>query len=224
MRSGIVALATALAAITTLPASAASPAGAQFDQYRAALAALSPVGNVVFEYAESRSGPTRTFTEQHRVYRGADGRERDETLAVDGAPLVPAQVRFSEHDVWPYDVAQFAVDEADYSVLYIGPAVVDGRRALEFSTVRETTGDFAVTALYIDPLRHLPLRETFAAQGSGCSGSGVIDFAAIGRHWLASSVSADCSVAGSQGAFRETIRFSAYQFPAVIPPDVLTAP
>jgi hypothetical protein len=201
-------------------AQTAGPADVAIARYRAALDRLPPLRNVVFRYTESRSGPTRALAEEHRVYRRADGLERNETVAVNGAQVVPPIVRYSNKPVWPYDPRAFGVNPADYNVLSTGPTIVNGKRALGYSTVRTTTGDFSVTGLYLDVIRFLPLRETFAVSGGGCSGNGSIDFAPVGPAWLPTTVSVSCSVAQGGSTFKESIVFTDYTFPPTLPPDV----
>jgi hypothetical protein len=216
--------AAAALALALLPAAAAaqtqSSPDAALARYRAALDALPLLGNMVFRYSENRSGPTRVLEEEHRVYRRADGEERNETVMVNGAQVVPAIVRYLHKPVWPYDVRQFAVDGGSYNIVSLGRTVVAGKRVVGFSTVRATTGDFAITALYLDPTRYLPLRETFAVAGGGCSGNGSIDFAPFGSAWLPTAVSVNCSVAQDATSFKESIVFADYAFVAVLPPDV----
>jgi len=60
-----------------LPSSSSPGVTRPIDRYRAALAALPPLKDVVFQYSESRTGPTRTLVELHRVYRRVDGAERN---------------------------------------------------------------------------------------------------------------------------------------------------
>jgi hypothetical protein len=189
-------------------------------RYQATLEALPPIGNVVFRYSETRSGPTRALAEEHRVYRRDDGEERNETVAVNGTQVVPAIVRFSSKPVWPYDVREFVVDSPTYNVLPLGTTVVGGKRAFGFSTVRATPGDFAITGLYLDTVRYLPLRETFEVSGGGCAGNGSIAFGPVGEHWLPTSASVSCAVAPDQAAFKESITFTEYVFPETLPPDV----
>jgi len=189
-------------------------------RYRSELEALPPLGNVVFRYQESRSGPTHVREEEHRVYRRDDGEERNETLAVNGAPVVPAIVRLVSQPVWPYDVREFAVDTPEYAVLSLGATQVFGRRAYALSSVRTTPGDFAVTRVYLDALRFLPLREAFDVSGGSCAGSGTIDFAPADDRWLPTSVSVTCTVAPGGSEFKESISFSDYTFPQTLPPDV----
>lgn len=189
-------------------------------RYRAALDALPPLGNLVFQYTESRSGPTRALQEEHRVYRRADGEERNETIAVNGAQLIPPIVRFSDKAQWPYDVRAFAVTAGEYNVMALGTSIVGGKHAYGFSTVRTTTADFSVTGLYLDTTRYLPVRETFSATGGGCSGTGSVDFAPFGARWLPTAATVNCALEQGGATFRESIVFSDYAFPAELPPDV----
>ena len=193
---------------------------ATLDRYRAALEQLSPLRDMVFQYTESRSGPARTIVEEHRVYRRADGAERNETIAVNGSSVVPAIVRYGTTAQWPYDVRAFAVDAAAYSSLPIGEAVVAGRRAIGYSVVRTTSGDFSVTRLYLDAARALPVREIFDVSGGGCTGTGSVDFGPVAGNWLPTSTKVSCTVAESGNTFKETIRFHDYAFPQALPPDV----
>lgn len=222
-RRTIASLAITLAVAWVPTAVSAQPSPAAditLTRYHTALEALPPLGNVVFRYSETRSGPTRALAEEHRVYRRADGEERNETIAVNGTQVVPAIVRFVSRPVWPYEVRQFVVDSLTYNVLTLGTTVVGGKRVFGFSTVRATPGDFAITGLYLDVTRYLPLRETFEVSGGGCAGNGSIDFVAVGALWLPTSASVSCAVAPAGTAFKESITFSDYAFPETLPPDV----
>ena len=194
-------------------------------RYRAQIEQVAPIRDVVFQDTERRTGPTRTIVEEHRVYRRADGAERNETIAVNGSAVVPAIVRFTTKAAWPYDVRAFALTSADYTARPIGAAVVDGRHAVGYSTVRTSAGDFAVTRLYLDAARALPLREAFTVSGGGCAGSGSIDFGPVSGAWLPLSARVSCTVAaatanGGTSRFKESIAFHDYAFPNALPPDV----
>jgi hypothetical protein len=215
----------AVAALVALVVLAAAPQTSTiFDSYRVALAARKSPANMEFEYTVTRSGPNRIITEEHRVYWTAQGIERNDTIAVNGTPLVPPRSRLLHRVAWPYDVGQFAVttDEYDVSRPIIGS--VAGRKAYVFTLNRPTQADFMITSLYVDASSRLPLRETFVVAGSNCQGSGSIDFLPTGANWLPIFVSVVCSGA-AQGAspapiYKEAIRFSNYRFPVTIPPDV----
>jgi len=213
-------LACALVPFVRTEAHAAPPSDDALTRYRVALTALPPLRNIVFRYTESRSGPTRALAEEHRVYRRADGEERNETIAVNGVEVVPAIVHYASKPIWPYDVRQFAVYTLTYNVLAQGQTVVSGKRAYGFSTVLTTPGDFAVTGLYLDVARYLPLRETFTVTGGDCRGNGSIDFAPFGPAWLPTTASVTCSVAQDNSTFKESIVFHDYAFVQVLPPDV----
>ena len=210
----------AAADTTPTPSTSGTAALQPIDRYRAALAGLPPLGDMVFQYTESRTGPTRTIVELHRVYRRVDGVERNETIAVNGETVVPAIVRFSTRVDWPYDVRAFVVGPDDYTVMPTGPKIVAGKRAYGLSAVRTTTGDFAITGLYLDEKTWLPLRETYAVVGGGCTGAGSIEFARIGRQWLPTAAQVSCTVGGGGAMFKETIAFAGYAFPPTLPADI----
>ena len=205
---------------TASPSATGSLATRPIERYRAALAALPPLKDMVFQYSESRSGPTRTLVELHRVYRRIDGAERNETIAVNGETVVPAIVRYSTRHDWPYDVRAFAVSADEYDLLPIGPKLVNGKRAYGISTVRTTAGDFSVTGVFLDETAWLPLRETFSVSGSGCTGTGSINFGRAGRTWLPTSTQVSCTVGSGGATFKESIAFSSFTFPPSLPPDI----
>ena len=206
-----------------LPSASGPSATRPIERYRAALAALPPLSDMVFQYSESRTGPTRTLVELHRVYRRVDGAERNETIAVNGETVVPAIVHYSTRAQWPYDVRAFAVSSDEYDLMAIGPKLVNGKRAYGISAVRTTTGDFSVTGLFLDETAWLPLRETFSVTGSGCTGTGSIDFGRAGGTWLPTSTQVSCTVGTGGATFKESIAFSGYTFPPSLPPEIFGA-
>jgi hypothetical protein len=219
--------ASALLVVVAIAMLAAAPQTV-FGTYRNALLARKTPVNMEFEYTVTRSGPNRIVTERHRVYWTATGVERNDTIEVNGTPVVPAISRMLHRAAWPYDVGQFAVSTDEYDVVPAGVAVVTGRKAYVFIVTRGAPSDFMLKALYVDVKSRLPLRQTFSVAGAGCQGSGSIDFAPTGGYWLPSFVSVVCT-APQQGAtppdiFKESIRFGGYAFPATIPPDVFGIP
>ncbi|MDQ6766732.1 MAG: hypothetical protein M3Z41_02890 [Candidatus Eremiobacteraeota bacterium] len=218
-------LSVVVAALATL--GAVAPA-AILDSYHAALAARKTPANVEFEYTVTRSGPNRIRTEQHRVYWTDAGVERNDTIAVNGTPVVPARSRLLHRTIWPYDVGQFAVTTDEYDAAAAGVAFVSGRKAYVLTLTRGTRADFMLTSLYVDANSRLPLRQTFAVTGADCQGSGSIEFLPAGAYWLPTFVSVVCTGA-AQGAlpapvYKESIRFNGYRFPSAIPPDVFGQP
>ena len=219
----------AAVAAAALVALAAIPQGSTvFDSYRSALAIRKIPANMEFEYTVTRSGPNRIVTEQHRVYWSAQGVERNDTIEVNGTPLVPAHSRLLRRTTWPYDVGQFAVSTDEYAVARPIVASVAARRAYVFTLTRTTQADFMITSLYVDAAIRLPLRETFVVAGSNCQGSGSIDFLPTGGYWLPIFVSVVCTGSGAGASpppvYKEAIRFSSYSFPTAIPPDVFGQP
>lgn len=206
-----------------LPSASGTGAARPIDRYRAALAALPPLKDMVFQYSESRTGPTRTLVELHRVYRRVDGAERNETIAVNGEAVIPAIVHYSTRPDWPYDVRAFAVSPDEYDLMPIGPKLVNGKRAYGISAVRTTTGDFAVTGVFLDETTWLPLRETYSVTGSGCTGTGSINFGRSGGTWLPTSTQVSCTVGTGGATFKESIAFSGYTFPPSLPADIFGA-
>lgn len=211
----------AVADETPLPSSSSSSGPLQpIDRYRAALTALPELKDMVFQYTESRTGPVRTIVELHRVYRRADGAERNETIAVNGETVVPAIVRFATKPEWPYDVRAFAVTADDYEVVPTGPKLIDGKRAYGLSAVRTSTGDFAITSLDLDEKTWLPVRETYDVTGGDCTGVGSIEFGRIAGHWLPLSTQVSCTVGTGGATFKESIAFAGYSFPPTLPADI----
>ena len=211
-------------ALALLLLSAAAPLD-RIAAYHNALAALPRPSYVEYDYVQTRSGPDHVVTEQHRVYRTQSGQERNDTIMVNGTPVVPAISRILRRDSWPYDIAQFALSSDDYDIVPAGIALVSGRKAYSFRTTRHEDSGFRITGLYLDPRRSLPVRETFAVAGASCAGTGVIDFAPASRYWLPTAVQVNCTAATANGpaVFKESIRFANYGFPNVIPADVFTA-
>ncbi|HXW51332.1 MAG TPA: hypothetical protein VEJ41_05020 [Candidatus Acidoferrales bacterium] len=199
-------------------------AGPSLDSYRTALAARKIPTFMEFSYTVTRSGPDRIVTEQHRVYWSSAGEERNDTIAVNGTPVVPAPSQTIHRAPWPYDPQQFAVSADDYDATPAGIAIVSGRRAYAFALARGSPADFMQKSIYVDVKTHLPLRQTFAVAGEDCEGAGSIDFGPFSGYWLPSFVSVTCTQAASGASpppiFKESIRFTGYQFPSVIPPDV----
>ncbi len=201
---------------------AASPL--TLDAYRVALADRKVPAFMEFTYTVTRSGPARIVTEQHRVYWTGAGEERNDTIAVNGTPVVPAPSQLLHRSVWPYDPAQFAVSADDYDATPAGVAIVSGHKAYAFALARSSPADFMQKSIYIDAKTHLPLRQTFAVAGADCEGTGTIDFGSFGGYWLPSFVSVTCTQVGSTASpppvFKESIRFTSYQFPRAIPADI----
>jgi len=221
--------------LVAAPASAAQKLEA-LDRYRTLMDRLHPPARFVVEYSETRSGPARVVTETHRVYRNDAGEERNETIAVNGSPIVPAFVRIFHRETWPYDAAQFLVSADGYDAKYIGTTIVDEHKTYQYAITAKSQTSFAITALYLDAIRYLPIKETFDVSGIQCAGHGAIDFGSAEGFWMPTVVSAKCAVGGqdataassastsARSGYSQTIRFSNYRFPTALPADIFAAP
>jgi hypothetical protein len=220
-------LAAALAAAASLVLLAASSASL-LDSYREALATRKIPAFMEFGYTVTRSGPGRIVTEEHRVFWANTGEERNDTLAVNGTPVVPAPSEVLHRAAWPYDASQFVVSPDDYDAVPAGITLIAGRKAYAFALARSSSADFMLKSLYVDAKTRLPLRQTFAIAGADCEGSGAINFGPVGPYWLPTFISVVCTQAGSGASpapvFKESIRFTNYQFPSSIPADVFSSP
>lgn len=226
----LVAVLASVAAALSAPAAEAPSPSLTFDLYHAALLSVRRPSYLQFEYTQTRSSNSgRVRVEQHRVFRASDGRERNDTIMVNGTRVVPPISRIMRRPIWPYDLDQFAASTDDYGVAPAGVAVVAGRRTYGFTLARKTPADFALKGLYVDVRRFLPVREAFSVTGGTCSGAGAIDFGPLAAYWLPISVQVSCAIASGPGSavpprvFKESIRFSNFHFPASIPADVLMA-
>jgi hypothetical protein len=194
------------------------------DSYRAALAARKVPAFMEFTYTVTRSGPNRIVTEQHRVYWASTGDERNDTIEVNGSPVIPAPSHVLHRTPWPYDPGQFAVSADDYDAVAAGTVVIAGRMTYAFALSRNSAADFMLKSLYVDTKTRLPVRQTFAVVGADCEGAGSINFVPVGAYWLPGFVSVVCTASGSAASpppiYKESIRFTNYQFPNTIPPDV----
>jgi len=219
-------LLTLLVAAAVLVLLAATPKSI-LDSYRLAIASRKIPANMEFDYTVTKSGPARIVTEQHRVYWTSSGEERNDAISVNGTPVIPARSQMLHRTVWPYDAGQFAVTAEDYDATPAGMAIIAGRRTYAFALARNVPADFMLKSLYVDAKTKMPLRETFAVAGQDCEGSGSIDFTAFGAYWLPSFVSVVCTQTGSGASpppvFKESIRFSGFQFPSAIPSDIFSA-
>ena len=132
---------TVLAAAVVLVLLAATPKSI-LDSYRLAIASRKIPANMEFDYTVTKSGPARIVTEQHRVYWTSSGEERNDTISVNGTPVIPARSQMLHRTVWPYDAGQFAVTAEDYDATPAGMAIIASRRTYAFALARNTPADF----------------------------------------------------------------------------------
>jgi hypothetical protein len=211
---------------TDAPASASD---ALYARYKIAIQTMKQPANMVVEYTQTRSGPLRVVTENHRLYRDAEGNERNETTVINGVPAAPARVSIYTRAVWAYSADKFFVDSDSYQLALRGAVNVNGRKGYAFAVVMKDATAFAVTDLELDARTALPLLERFVAGTPSCSATGSIEFGPAGGYWLPKIVSVTCAVVASPDApvitpptasYRDTIRFSSFSFPAAIPAQV----
>lgn len=225
------------ASIALLQSALAAPAAdvpttapdALVAQYRLAIQILKQPPNMVVEYTETRSGPTRVVTENHRLYRDAAGHERNETTAINGLPFTRPKASIYLRLAWAYGADKFFVDPDLYQIAPRAAVDIGGHKAYSYAVVLKEAAAFAVTSLELDARNGLPLRERFVATSPTCSATGSIEFGRVGGYWLPRIVSVTCPVASSPDAavitpaaasYRDTIRFSSYSFPDAIPAQV----
>ena len=197
-------------------------------RYQAAMSNLRKPQNVVFEYAQTRSGPHRIITEIHRVYRDQSGDERNETISVNGSKVAPPITHTYHARPWPYDADKFAAMPGEYDLTPNGRGLVSGKSVYAYIAKRRAPASFSIEALYLAVDSGLPVRARFAVSGPTCSGHGSIDFGAFGSYWLPVSVAVGCGslqAAALTGTpeptqYRETLKFSNYSFPALMPQEI----
>ena len=211
------------------PASPTSAADALVAKYALAMQSLKQPPNMVVEYTQTRTGPARVVTENHRLYRDTAGHERNETAAINGVTVTPPRASIYTRTTWPYGPDKFFVDPDAYQIALRAVVNVNGRKAFDYAVVLKEAGSFAVTDLELDARSALPVREHFTATSATCAATGSIEFGSAGGFWLPRIVSVTCPQAVSPDAavvtpatatYRDTIRFSSYSFPAAIPAQV----
>jgi hypothetical protein len=234
------AFALLLALALGVPAAAASPpptsrvhvtvspgmlAARALEKYHAAMASFNEPANMVFTYAETRTGPARIVTGVHRVYRDSAGDQRNDTMEINGSPVRPPLTRTYQRTTWPYFADEFSASATDYDARFIGAATVNGRRSYSFQMKRRTSATFEIVELDLDTATGLPLRVAYTVQSGTCDGQGTLEYAPAGPYWLPTLATAECTTGKSaEPSYKHAIRFSDYAFPVSIPQDVLHPP
>ncbi len=218
----------ALAWLTTLGARPAPeppplpdvPPSLVLQRYEEALAQIKPPPNVIFEYAVEQSG-LRNLEQTHRVYRSG-GRERDETLRVNGLPLKPPRVRVFQTPNH-YDVTLLAPRPGDYTFSYTNRSIQGGRAVYTFRTELQKVASFAVTSIDVDAEHYLPLTVRFRSVNGGTKGNGHVTYAPESKYWLPREASVEARTAAGKVA-RERITWSSFGFPEELPPATFVPP
>lgn len=188
--------------------------------YTRAIGSVRAPAVVVFSYTVSQTG-ANNIEQHHRIYRS--GLEvRDETLSIDGVPLLHKVVRF-EQRADRYAVARFAPLTGAYQMLFLG-AVKDGRH-LDYSyeaTPLNHTATTWIDRITIDGANFLPRIVHFHTQNENVVGSGQVEFGAFGSYWMPIAATATARIDGKPA--RETIAWSDYRFPTALPRSTFRAP
>jgi hypothetical protein len=196
------------------------PPSLVLQRYEEALAATKPPAAVIFDYSVEQSG-LRNIEQVHRVYR-SKGRERDETLRVDGAPLKPPQVRVFQTPN-RYDVSRLAPRPGDYTFTFTTRSIVDGRAVYSFRSDSQKVAAFVVTRIDVDAQHFLPLTLYFRSANGNAKGTGRVTYLPQGEHWMPHEASVEVRAPGGKSA-RERITWSNFSFPEALPPSTFSPP
>lgn len=178
--------------------------------------------NIIFTYTVSQAGPV-SIEQTHRIYRSGV-LVRDETLAVDGQGLLPANriTRISKHRD-RYTLQALAPRAADYAFLFQEVRRSGGHLEYVFEAIPLVKGSpFLVEEMTIDGSTFLPSDVRFRVSVRGAKGIGDIHFAKYGRYWMPSLVTIAARVSAKPA--RERIVFTGYRFPASLPKATFRSP
>jgi len=190
------------------------------QRYAVAIEAVPVPKAVVFTYTVSQAGPGN-IDQRHVIYRSA-GQVRDETLAVDGVPLVHKIVTFSKRED-RYDVSRIAPRAASYELLYLR-SIKDGHHVdYEYDAAPLVRGaDAAVDRVTIDGLKYLPKDVRFKTGGENAQGTAHVQYAQFGKYWM--PVLAEVTAVVNGKPARERIVWGDYRFPESLPPSTFEPP
>ena len=188
--------------------------------YTRAIATVRAPSVVVFSYTVSQTG-SNNIEQHHRIYRS--GLEvRDETLSIDGVPLLHKIVHF-EQRADRYTIARFAPATGAYEMLFLG-TVRDGRHldyAYEATPLNHGSTTW-IDRITIDGANFLPRTVHFHTQSENVVGSGEVQFGSFGSYWMPISATATAQIDGKPA--RERIAWTDYRFPLRLPPSTFQAP
>jgi len=209
----------AVAAATTPP-----PARLQPDEvlarYLAILATTHPPELVTFEYNVEQSG-AQNIDQAHRIYRGG-GRERDETIAVNGHVLAQPAVRVVKGRIDRYSIGRVAPTPQSYKFTFVGARLAGHHWEYLFETAPFAPAPFAVESVVIDGAYYLPSLVRFTSRGAGMVAKGELRYARVRSAWLIQEANVTSNVGDSQ--VRERIVWHNYQFPESLPPSTFGEP
>lgn len=188
-------------------------------RYMAALSACVPPVNVVFTYSVSQAG-LHNIEQTHRIFRSRM-RQRDETVAVDGDPVKMKFIRILNRTD-KYAIARIAPRVGPYAFIFLGTHK-DGRH-LDYVYAAEPLArpTFAVTELTVDGATYVPGLIRFTTSTGKIHATGAIAYQKIGPYCVPQLATVSATVGGKPT--RERIMWSAYGFPAALPPSTFYAP
>jgi hypothetical protein len=212
-----------LALIGATPPVGGAPLDSQLalERYELEMSTLKPPKAVIFTYTVSQAGAL-AIEQRHRIYRSGQD-VRDETLAVDGTPLVQKVVRISQRPD-RYDITRIAPRTSGYTMLFLH-AQPQGSRldyVYEVKPLVTPASGFVVTRLTIDGDTFLPRSVAFTASSGDTQGTGELQYGKSGKYWVPLVASVTADVKGKPT--RERITWSDYRFPESLPRSTFAKP
>jgi hypothetical protein len=214
----VLALALIFAAVAATPEELDSQYVLQ--RYSVAIETVPVPKAVIFTYTVSQAGPSN-LDQRHVVYRSGS-QVRDETLAVDGVPLVHKIVSFARRED-RYEVSRIAPKAAAYEMLFVR-ALKDGHHTdYQYDATPLLRGaNAAVDRVTIDGITYLPKDIHFKTGSQDARGDAHVEYAAFGRYWMPVVAEITAVVKGKPA--RERIAWGDYRFPDSLPPSTFEPP
>ena len=211
--------ALALTGVTGLPAEpVALDSQVVINRYLAAIANVEQPRTVVFSYSVSQAG-FYNLEQTHRIFRSL-GRQRDETLSVDGDPVKMIRI-VSRSD--RYAVEKLAPRAGAYAFLFLGTHRNGKHLDYVYSAAPlGATQAFNVTEITVDGLTYLPSVIRFTSTVGTVKATGAVSYAKFSKYWM--PVLATVSATVRKLPTRERIVWSTYAFPAALPPSTFYQP
>jgi hypothetical protein len=215
-------VATLVSAAPRIGAAPLTSLDSQFvlKRYELAMGDLVTPKVMIFTYDVSQLGTT-DIEQRHVIYRSGLN-VRDETIAVDGIPIKPKMVSFTQREDH-YSIARLAPSGTEYAILF-EKTVRDGAH-LDYRydlTPLAPAGGFVVTGLVIDGITFLPREIDFTTASNTAHGHGTLVYGKADKYWMPIYVSVEASVDGKPA--RERILWGAYRFPPALPASTFIPP
>lgn len=216
------ALLLAVVVLASIGAAAPAPIDSQIalERYELELSSLKTPKAMIFSYTVSQAGAL-SIEQRHRIYRSG-ARVRDETLAVDGAPLAHKIVRISQRPD-RYQVGRLAPRLSQYTMLFLR-TVRDGSHLdylYEARPLIASSSGFFATSVTIDGETFLPRTIGFRTSDGTITGTGQLQYVKSGGYWVPALASIEATVKGKPT--RERITWGDYRFPPSLPESTFRA-